>query len=67
MSKPSAKSTRVLPATAWKYPSAWEIRLSGCDGSFVKRPAASYDDAKKQRRDALATGRYYQGWIEEKR
>lgn len=63
----SAKSRRVLPASAWKYPSAWEVRLSGNNGSFVRRPASSYDDAHKQRREALATGRYYQGWIEEKR
>jgi len=67
MTAPTAKSLRVLPANAWKYPSAWEVRLSGNDGSFVKRPAKSYDDANTQRREALATGRYYQGWIEEKR
>jgi hypothetical protein len=57
----------AMPERAWKYPSRWEVRLSGTDGSFAKRPATSYDDAVKQRKDALGSGRYYQGWIEEKR
>jgi len=56
-----------MPVRSWKYPSRWEVRLSGMDGSFVRRPAKSYDDANTQRRDALKTGRYYQGWIEERR
>jgi hypothetical protein len=62
MSKPM-----TMPERAWKLDSRWEVRLSGNDGSFVKRPAKSYADAKQQRTDALKTGRYYQGWIEEKR
>ncbi len=56
-----------IPERAWKYPSRWEVRLSGTDGSFAKRPASSYADAKQQRKEALSSGRYYQGWIEEKR
>lgn len=56
-----------LPARAWKYPSRWEIRLTGYDHSFVRRPASSYEDALSQRQSALSTGRYTSGWVEEKR
>lgn len=56
-----------MPERAWKYPSRWEVRMSGYDGSFHKQPATSRDDANEKRRAALKTGRYYQGWIEEKR
>ena len=56
-----------MPARAWKLASKWEVKLSGNDGSFHRMPATSYDDANMKRRDALRSGRYYQGWIEEKR
>lgn len=56
-----------IPARAWKLPSKWEVRLSGYDGAFHRLPANSYDDAHTKRKDALKGGRYYQGWIEEKR
>ena len=59
--------TRTLPARAWKYPSSWEVRLRGNDGSSATRSASSYEDAKTQRNQALTIGRYYQAWIEEKR
>ncbi len=62
MSKPVA-----LPERAWKYPSRWEVRLSGNDGSFHRMPATSRDEALTKRTESLRSGRYYQGWIEEKR
>ncbi len=62
-----SKKPIEIPARSWKMPSKWEVRLSGSDGSFHRLPATSYDDAKTKRTEALKGGRYYQGWIEEKR
>lgn len=63
----SPKPKALKLPVGWKPFLPWEVRLSGVDGSFSKRPAASYDDAVRQRRESMKSGKFYQCWIEEVR